>query len=96
MPDKARILDVSQMEPPQPLQVALAALDTLAPGEYLCLLHRREPVLLYPLLEQRGYAHITCGGSNADDRGIAFRIYIWRLNDACAEAAARRAADPLF
>ena len=47
-----RILDVRGLEQPEPLLRALAALDTLGNGEYLRLLSDRDPVLLYPLLDQ--------------------------------------------
>jgi hypothetical protein len=93
--DPLRDLDVSQLEPPEPLQQALAAIDTLAPGVCLRLLHRREPLLLYPILEQRGYAHITREIPHADNNTPAFNVYIWRQHDAAAEAAARRALNPL-
>lgn len=95
MSDALRVLDVSQLEPPEPLQQALAAIDTLATGVCLCLLHRREPLLLFPMLEQRGFDHLTCALPPADTGMPAFHIYIWRQHDARAEAAARRALSQL-
>jgi len=47
-------LDVRALEPPQPLRAALASLDRGALP--LTLIHRREPALLYPRLEERGLA----------------------------------------
>jgi hypothetical protein len=93
--DALQVLDVSQLEPPQPLQRALAAMDTLATGACLCLLHRRDPLLLYPILEQRAYQHITREIPHADNATPAFNVYIWRQHDAAAEAAARRALSQL-
>lgn len=86
-----RILDVSGLEPPEPLQQALAAIDTLATGMCLCLLHRRDPLLLYPILEQQGFDHATHAIAHPDDHVPAYHIYIWSRNDADAEAVARRA-----
>lgn len=45
-----RRLDVRDLPPPEPLQLALAAIRELAPGETLQMLHRREPQPLYALL----------------------------------------------
>jgi uncharacterized protein (DUF2249 family) len=89
----AHLLDVSMLEPPEPMQQALAAIDTLAPGEYLCLLHRREPLLLYPVLEKRGFSYRT--EQETDKPGArhpVFRIYIWRSTD---DAAGARVAQTL-
>jgi len=89
-----RLLEVSDLPPPEPLERALQAVDSLVPGEYLRMLHRREPRLLFPELQRRGCAwHMQAG------RESAFEIYIWRREDrpACEEAAgaasARRARD---
>lgn len=95
MSDVLLVLDVSQLEPPEPLQQAVAAVDTLATGVCLCLLHRREPLLLYPILEQHGFDHITCATPHADNGTAAFRIYIWRRHDTRAEAVACQALSQL-
>lgn len=47
-------LDVSNLEPCEPLERTLAAVARLEAGDYLRILHRREPHLLYPLLEKEG------------------------------------------
>lgn len=47
-------LDVSELEPCEPLERTLAAITLLETGDYLRVLHRREPHLLYPLLEKAG------------------------------------------
>ncbi len=82
---RERLLDVSDLPPPEPLEQALVALDTLSPGEYLHMLHRREPYLLYPILEQRGFAHAT-----VQARQGVLEIFVWRQGDASAEAAVRQ------
>ena len=51
------MLDVRGMEQPEPLLRALAALGDLVAGEYLRLLSHRDPVLLYPMLTQQGFAY---------------------------------------
>ena len=80
----ARLLDVSMLQPPEPMEQALAAIETLAAGEYLCLLHRREPLLLYPVLEKRGFSFRT--ELDASAASPPYRIYIWRSADAAAGA----------
>lgn len=52
-------LDVSDLEPPEPLERAVKALDELGKGEYLRMIHRREPCLLYPMLPARGLTQRT-------------------------------------
>jgi hypothetical protein len=52
-----RIIDGRDMEPPEPLERALAELATLAPdGELVMLLHC-EPLPLYDILERNGFRH---------------------------------------
>lgn len=59
----------------------LEALDTLAAGDFLHIEHRREPHLIYPMLEQQGFAWHTHA------RGAAkFDIYIWRQGDQDAQS----------
>jgi uncharacterized protein (DUF2249 family) len=52
-------LDVRGLEPPQPMARILGALDGLAPGARLVVLHERRPMFLYPQLDARGLAHHT-------------------------------------
>lgn len=52
-----RIIDGRGMVPPEPMELTLAALDTLPDGEELLLLLYCEPRPLYGLLAQNGYAH---------------------------------------
>ncbi|BAP56065.1 hypothetical protein THII_1768 [Thioploca ingrica] len=77
-----RILDVSQLEPCEPLERVLATLPTLQPGEYLQVLHRMEPHLLYPILTRTGYAWKTKSGQTT-----LIEIYIWRSDDHQAQLA---------
>lgn len=77
-----RILDVSQLEPCEPLEQILATIPTLQTGEYLQVLHRIEPHLLYPILTRAGYAWITQAGQTTP-----IVIYIWRGDDNQAQLA---------
>lgn len=72
-------LDVSMLEPCEPLEKTLEAIKGLCPGDYLRVLHRREPHLLYPLLEKSGYSW-RC----RDDMSGGYEIFIWKTDDAAA------------
>ena len=52
-----RLIDGRDMEPPEPLERALAELATLAPGEELVMLLRCEPLPLYSILERAGFGY---------------------------------------
>jgi len=45
--------------PPEPLEQAVEAVESLQHGEFLRMHHRREPCLLYPILRERGFAQFT-------------------------------------
>jgi uncharacterized protein (DUF2249 family) len=51
-----RTIDGREMQPPQPLEATLAALDELAAGEELLLLLYCQPQPLYQVLKRNGYA----------------------------------------
>lgn len=68
-----RELDARYLEPPEPMQQALAALDTLKPGERLRMLLHREPFPLYAILRERGFMHRTT--QLPDD---CYEILIWQ------------------
>jgi len=65
-------IDVSELEPPEPMERILARLRELRAGQLLRVRHRREPFPLYPILEQAGYEH-CCIPTETE----AFFIYIW-------------------
>ena len=73
---KKRILNVSTLEPPEPLYAIIDTLDTLVPGEYLKVLHHRQPFPLYPTLDNNGYAHCVREGKETP-----FEIFIWKNDD---------------
>lgn len=84
------VLDVSELEPPEPLVQSLAAIEKLQHGEYLRLLHRRRPCLLYENLQKRGFSSETRAG-----REVACEVFIWRDGDDEAARAARAIASTL-
>lgn len=51
------VLDVSGLEPPQPMAAILEKIQELGPGDVLEVSHHREPVPLYALLDEAGFTH---------------------------------------
>ena len=51
-----RVIDGREMQPPEPLERALEALDTLAEGDELLLLLYCQPHPLFAILSKNGYA----------------------------------------
>ncbi len=69
-------LDLRGLPPPEPMTRILDELARLAPGARLRALLPHEPLPLYPLLEQRGYAwQVT---ALAPDR---CELLVWRHGD---------------
>jgi uncharacterized protein (DUF2249 family) len=68
-----KLLDARDLEPPEPLELTLAALDELQPDQRLRLLLPREPYPLYGILDRNGYQHET----ERHPDGY-FAILIWR------------------
>ena len=52
-----RLIDGRDMEPPEPLERAMAELATLASDEELVLLLRCEPLPLYSILDRNGFGY---------------------------------------
>jgi len=84
------VFDVSELEPPEPLVQSLAAIEQLKNGEYLRLLHRRRPCLLYENQQKRGFSSETRAGHD-----VACEVFIWRDGDDDAASAARAIANTL-
>lgn len=66
-----RQLDLTGLEPPEPLQRVLDALVDLPPDDRLHVLLRREPFPLYAMLQAMGYEWF------GDLRGDEFELVIW-------------------
>lgn len=54
---KEILVDGRWLEPPEPMERVLVALDCLRAGEQVRFLIHREPLPLYPALERLGYRH---------------------------------------
>ncbi len=84
MPDeiiREVLLDVSELEPPEPLVLALEAAEQLGPGQYLRMLHRRDPCLLYGNLEDNHFRYFQREGLTT-----LVELFIWREKDRDASA----------
>lgn len=81
--EQERVLNVSELEPPEPMEKILDATEILTPGQYLRVLHNREPFPLYSILEENGFKHRIQEG-----RETLFEIFIWRRGDSGAEEVA--------
>jgi uncharacterized protein (DUF2249 family) len=66
-----RVIDGRDMVPPEPLELTMAALDTLEPGQELLLLLHCEPHPLYSILKRNGYRYST---ETREDGSNAIRI----------------------
>lgn len=66
-------LDLRGLEPPEPLERVLDALDRLPDGEHLCMLIEREPRPLYRILAANDYIFST----SALPDGL-YQVTIWR------------------
>lgn len=77
--ESCEFLDVSEFAAPEPLQLALEAIQRIAPGKFLYLQHRKYPRLLYERLRQRGYESDTRRGP-----GGCCKVFIWLARDELA------------
>ncbi|HLC27722.1 MAG TPA: DUF2249 domain-containing protein, partial [bacterium] len=50
-------IDVRGLEPPQPMERILAALNRLQSGQRLLVIHERRPMFLFPRLAERGFSY---------------------------------------
>ena len=76
------LLDVSDLEPPEPLVKTLEAAEQLKPGQYLRMLHRRDPCMLYGNLDENHFKYFQRKGLTT-----AVEVFIWSENDAEAATA---------
>lgn len=66
-------LDVRGMEPPEPLERVLQAIDKFAPGDRLKLVIDCRPQPLFRILERNGFAYREQAGAES-----LYEITIWR------------------
>lgn len=76
-------LDVSEYPAPEPLQMALAALQTLASGRFLHFHHRQYPRLLFENLAKRDFDCRVRSGTDG-----CCEVFIWRDTDGDARQRA--------
>jgi len=76
------LLDVCALEPPEPLVLTLEAAARLKPGQYLRMLHRREPCMLYGNLDDNHFSYYRRKGTIS-----AVEVFIWAEHDEAAAAA---------
>ena len=70
------LLDVRELEPPEPLVRVLAAAEQLLPGRRIRMVQRFEPFPLYPMLQERGFCY------RVEPRdATCYDILIWRADD---------------
>ena len=55
----ARVIDGRGMDPPEPLERAIAELARMPAGEELVMLLRCEPLPLYAMLDRNGYRYLS-------------------------------------
>jgi uncharacterized protein (DUF2249 family) len=65
-------IDVSRLEPPEPMEVILDTLADMPADEQLRIRHRRDPVPLYRILQNLGYRWHTCQSADG-----MFEILVW-------------------
>lgn len=83
-PPREATLDVRGLEPCEPMDRILQRIEQLGAGERLRALISREPLPLFPLLQQRG-----CAWRVVRNEPGCCELLIWRAGDAVAEAAER-------
>jgi len=56
---KEYLFDATELEAPEPLEQATKLLNSLQHGEYIRMIHRKQPRLLYPIIKEQGYREQT-------------------------------------
>ncbi|MDQ6959248.1 MAG: DUF2249 domain-containing protein [Mariprofundaceae bacterium] len=71
-----QFLDVNLLEPPEPMEHILSAIDALTQGHYLRIWIHREPFPLYDILGREGFSHAIRPGQHS-----LFELFIWHGHD---------------
>lgn len=73
-------IDVRDLEPPEPMIAILRTIDGGTVDTALIAHLDREPIFLYPELDDRGWSHeiiqSSCGSANCED-GVMLRMMRW-------------------
>ena len=82
------LLDVSELAPPEPLTLTLEAAEQLQPGQFLRMLHRRDPCMLFGNLDDNHFKYFQRKGINT-----AVEVFIWAEDDEEAAIAVQAIID---
>ena len=72
-------IDVSELQPPEPMEIVLEQLDKIKAGQYIRMIHRMQPHPLYNILMDNGFRY------KVDETQGLINIYIWKGTDKEAE-----------
>ena len=72
-------LDVRGLDPPQPMLRILGLIDSGQAGDVLIVHLDREPIFLYPELDDRGWSYEIVSASHHDDDGGGVRLQLTRM-----------------
>lgn len=72
---KEIVLDVHELQPPAPMEMAMDVLTKLKQGEYIKMIHRMQPFPLYDILLDNSFRY------KVEDGEHGFNIYIWHAKD---------------
>ncbi len=67
------IIDCREMFPPEPMEHVLEAVESLSDNGAILMVHRKEPIPLYPKLEERNCSYET---KISDDGSV--HVLIWK------------------
>lgn len=81
-------LDVSELEPPQPMHKICQTLTSLQRGQLLHVRHRREPAPLFAILAQQQFDY-----RHTEEEAGKHHIWIWRQGDEQAYNCLMRKSD---
>ncbi|ODT72536.1 MAG: universal stress protein [Pelagibacterium sp. SCN 63-23] len=70
--DPTYYLDLAELDPPEPMVRILTQLESMEDGEVLFALLAREPLLLYPELQNRGHGW----AGDFDESGNLYRLMV--------------------
>jgi len=74
-------IDVRGLEPPEPMVAILRLIDQDEAGCVIIAHLDREPIFLYPELDDRGWSHdvipSACGGHDCEEK-VKLRLVRWR------------------
>jgi hypothetical protein len=73
---KELLLDVSDLEAPEPLTKIIYLINKLELLSYLRVIHRKEPFPLYSILHENGFDYKAIKMHNSE-----YTILIWRVSD---------------